>query len=512
MKLKVLFTIVITMFCLPLVIKLHSQEDSPETAKETDPELVHDDMMTEEPEEDLMEAPLDNLEDDYYKSLLLGPGALPNYRQATNNTAIGYYAMHANTYGSYNTALGTQALYNNTEGYYNSALGYWALYSNVTGKRNTAVGNFALQNNDTGNRNTAVGVGALLLNTSGSYNIGIGNKALASNTTGRWNTAVGFKALASNTGPTSVLSVRGCYNVAVGTEALSENTLGHYNVAIGDYALKENNKGAYNTGVGHGSLRKNTGSSNTAFGSNALQDNTTGTFNVAVGVSALKQNTTGQSNVAVGIRALSGLMSGESNIAIGNNAGKNLTTGNENIYIGNVGQDSESNVIRIGSHYHTPSQPSQNVTYIAGISGVSVTGGSPVYVAADGQLGVNTSSMRFKEDIESLNSTDDRILELRPVSFRYKQTEENKAQPVQYGLIAEEVAEIMPELVQLDEEGKPFTVKYQFLAPMLLDMVQRDHKEIEEQKVLLESLKAQNDALRQELVALRHQIITNKVR
>lgn len=208
---------------------------------------------------------------------------------------------------------------------------------------------------------------------------------------------------------------------------------------------------------------------------------------------------------------------GNNNIALGAQAGCSQTTGSNNIYLGNVGVAAESGVIRIGNMSATtvncPNNntfPAQTSTYIAGISGVNVSG-SAVFVTPSGQLGVQASSRRFKTDIEPLDSAGKKILQLRPVSFRYRKADDNEGQPLQYGLIAEEVAEIMPDLVQYDKEDKPFAVNYQFLAPLLLAAMQDEHKEIQQLQALLTTLKAQNETLREELAALRHATTLNRV-
>ena len=152
-------------------------------------------------------------------------------------------------------------------------------------------------------------------------------------------------------------------------------------------------------------------------------------------------------------------------------AGNNLTTGDSNIAIGNRGVAGESNTIRIGAaDAHTRA-------FVAGIFGVTVAGGSMLFVNSDGQLGTVSSSRRVKEDIRDMGGTTSRLLELRPVIFRYKQEVQSGERPLEYGLIAEEVAEIFPELVVYDEEGQPFTVKYHVLSSMLLNELQKHASE-----------------------------------
>ena len=317
-----------------------------------------------------------------------------------------------------------------------------------------------------------------------------GFEALSDNTTGEDNTATGFEALSDN--------ATGSDNTATGSWALTSNATGSANTATGSWALSDNATGNYNTATGSTALSDNTtGSDNTATGFEALNNNTTGNYNTAIGSNVLNSNVAGSRNTAIGVNALNNA-TGNYNVAIGVNAGTNLNNGNNNICIGNEGDADDSGVIRIGSGTGDNIQTS---TYIAGVSGVPITAGSlaPAYISQYGQLGVQASSRRFKEAIEPLSSADESILQLRPVRFRYKDVGDHGAQPLQYGLVAEEVAQIMPELVQLDEDGQPFAVKYQFLAPLLLAQVQQ-------QQALLTTLKEENEVLRQEMRALRQAV------
>ena len=155
---------------------------------------------------------------------------------------------------------------------------------------------------------------------------------------------------------------------------------------------------------------------------------------------------------------------------MGANAGSNLTTGSNNIDIGSAGSAGESGKIRIGK------QGTQNGAFIAGIAGVAVTG-TPVVVNANGKLGVATSSARFKEQIKPLNDASEAILKLKPVSFRYKE-EVNPDKAPQFGLVAEEVEKVDPQLVVHDEEGKPFTVRYEAVNAMLLNEFLKEHRKV----------------------------------
>jgi len=186
-----------------------------------------------------------------------------------------------------------------------------------------------------------------------------------------------------------------------------------------------------------------------------------------MGVKALFENTTGSQNSAVGYGALYSNTSGEYNVGIGYFAGFNLTTGSNNIDINNRGVSSDSGVIRIGI------QGTQVATYIAGIYGTSVTGNA-VVVSSSGQLGVTVSSERFKTAITPMGSNSEKLQQLRPVTFHLKTDPHGT---LQYGLIAEEVAKVYPELVIRDDSGRIDGVRYDELAPMLLNEMQRQEKE-----------------------------------
>jgi trimeric autotransporter adhesin len=355
------------------------------------------------------------------------------------NVAYGFNALSSNTGGQLNAAFGFQALYSNTTGGYNTAAGFDALFSNTGGYANTASGYRALNDNTTGYDNTASGSGALFYNTNGYNNTASGFYALLSNTTGYNNTAAGSYALQSNT--------TGYDNTAAGENALADNTTGDYNTAAGFYALFSNANGNYNNASGYYSLHSNTsGSQNSASGVQALYGNKTGNFNTASGTDALFSNTTGSTNIAEGYKA-----------------GYNLTTGSNNIDIGNFGAAAESSTIRIGT------TSTQTKIFIAGIYGTSVTG-SAVAVSSTGQLGVTVSSERFKTAIVPMGSDTARLEQLRPVSFRLKSDAKGTRQ---YGLIAEEVAKVYPELVLRDEKGRIDGVRYDELAPMLLNEMQK---------------------------------------
>src|SRR5216683_2172011 len=274
-----------------------------------------------------------------------------------------------------------------------------------------------------------------------------GTDALFSNTTGTENTAIGFDALFSNT--------TGDSNTATGSIALSTNTTGVRNTANGYAALNSNTTGERNTATGRAAMVNNTtGNNNTADGHDALFSNTTAIRNTASGSFALFSNTTGPNNTAAGYDALLNNTTGVGNIALGNFAGSNLTTGDNNIDIGNVGIADEANTIRIGT------VGTQTAIYVAGIIGKTVPMSTPVFVNANGQLGTSTSSARFKDRIKPMDKASEAILALKPVTFRYKKELDPKGIP-QFGLVAEQVEKVNSDLVARDEQGNPYTVRYE---------------------------------------------------
>jgi hypothetical protein len=368
-------------------------------------------------------------------------------------------------YPNGNTAEGFDALFSLTTGVNNTAIGFGALFDNTTGVENMATGAFTLESNTTGSDNTANGFEALQFNTSGVENTANGAFALEFNTIGFDNTASGAFTLESNT--------TGNSNTATGSEALNSNTTGINNTATGFEALE------FNT----------TGNNNTANGFEALNSNTTGSANTATGLEALEFNTTGHDNLAEGYFALENNTTGSSNIAVGYLAGQNLTTGSNNIDIGaNVlGNAGEANTIRIGK------QGTQRSTFIAGIYPTAVIG-STVVINSNGKLGVAASSARFKEQIKPMDNVSEAILALQPVTFRYTKEIDPERTP-QFGLVAEDVDKIDPELVVHDEQGKPYTVRYDAVNAMLLNEFVKEHRTVQEQGAMIACQQKQIDAL-----------------
>jgi hypothetical protein len=391
-----------------------------------------------------------------------GDSALSSLTTGCCNTADGDEALLSDTTGHDNTATGDLALFGNFTGSENSAFGAGALIGNITGNFNTATGAKSLFNNTTGSNNTASGFNALSSNTTGSNNNAFGSQALTSNTSGPFNNAFGNGALAGNT--------TGDRNTAMGEGAMIANTTGSQNTAVGVSALRNNSTGFGNVAIGQDACNLGA-NSNTGVGWSVLINNTASN-NSAVGFAALINNTTGHDNMAEGFEALANNKSGSSNIALGSNAGINLTTGSNNIDIGAAGSAGESKKIRIGK------QGTQTATFVAGIRGATVASGVAVVVSSNGQLGTVTSSARFKEAIKPMDETSETILRLKPVTFHYKEELDPDKIP-QFGLIAEQVEKVNPDLVVRDEEGRVNTVRYEAVNAMLLNEFLKEHRKVE---------------------------------
>ncbi len=411
----------------------------------------------------------------YKDALLFG-----HTRGGGGNTGFGREALRAVTTGTRNTGVGSESLWRATTACDITAIGFRASYYSDVSKRTTATGSQALYFN-TANDNTANGALVLFNNTTGTRNTGGGAYALYGNTLGDDNTGFGFRVLRNT-------------------------TTGNGNTAGGSYALTNNTIGYANTGVGFRVLFSNTtGDRNTGFGSYALFNNTTGDRNTGFGKLTLLFNTSGFDNTGGGYGALDSVTTGDRNIGLGAFAGGNLTTGNDNIDIGHTGVASDTNTVRIG----TPGI--QTRTFVAGIRGVTTGIANAIAVVVDsaGQLGTLSSSRRFKKEIADMGELTERLFELRPVVFRYKEEQqvESGEVPLEYGLIAEEVAEILPDLVVYDEEGEPFTVKYHLLSSMLLNELKKERARSQAQD---SSHWRELDELRNRLAALEARISGGK--
>ena len=388
-------------------------------------------------------------------------GGYPNFNTAEGTDAL--FSLDVTT-AIGNTAVGSDAMSETRTGALNTAVGASALFGN-SANYSTGIGALALAEN-AADFNTAIGYSALWLNrfgepvpVTGGNNTASRAFSLASNTSGTDNTASGFTALYSNE--------EGSFNTATGSNALYSNTGGSYNTAGGSVALYSNISGIWNTASGWGALYSNIdGSYNAAEGLQALFSNTSGTYNTASGMNALYSNTTGANNIGLGV-----------------GAGGALTTGSNNIDIGNSGVAAESAKIRIGT------KPTHKNTYIAGIYGVTVSRAIGVIVDNTGHLGTTTSSARFKDNIKPMDKASEAILSLQPVTFRYKKELDPDRIP-QFGLVAEQVEKVNPDLVVRDEQGKPYTVRYEAVNAMLLNEFLKEHRKVEEQEAGITELRS----------------------
>ena len=339
--------------------------------------------------------------------------------------------------------------------------------------------------------NTAEGQGALLNLTSGTFNTAVGLLSLSGLKEGTFNTGLGAGTLLSNVADE---------NTATGAGALLSNTTGKLNTADGAFALFSNTEGSSNTASGDRVLFSNTvGSNNAANGASALVSNVTGNSNMANGANALGNNVGGSFNTANGANALLNNTTGNNNIALGFSAGDNLTTGDNNIDIGAEGVADESNTIRVGAN--------QRQTFIAGIRGATTANANAISVLVDsaGQLGTLSSSRRFKKEIKPIDKSSEAIFALRPVAFHYKN--DTTGTP-QFGLIAEKVADVNPDLVVHDDQGEIYTVRYEAVNAMLLNEFLKEHKKVEEQHSKIEKQEAAITELKSNLEGQHKQIQT----
>ncbi len=309
--------------------------------------------------------------------------------------------------------------------------------------------------------NNGEGIGVLVSRTTGVWNTGTGFEALNHLTAGNQNTATGLRALTSDT--------NGGYNTATGVYSLFANASGFFNSATGAYALANNTTGSDNTANGYGALYRNTADNNTATGFGALFRNTTGSDNTAVGDEALSNNTDGNSNTALGF-----------------NAGMDPGIGSNNIYIGDAGFAGDNNVIAIGGVSATGTAYTD--CFIGGIFG-NPSPGSAVYIAADGHLSTTASSRRFKDEIKPMDKASEAIFALKPVTFRYKK-EIDPTGMSQFGLVAEDVEKVSPDLVARDREGKLYTVRYDQVNAMLLNEFLKEHRKVEGQEATITELRS----------------------
>ena len=397
-------------------------------------------------------------------------GLLPNARAVVPppdgcypgfTTAEGCNALNFLTTGAGNTGVGWYSLFSAGAANYNTGIGAGTLVLN-TADSNTAVGAAALLLNTTGSLNTAVGTDALVFNDNGEHNTAVGAFALFNNiggmSRGSDNTAIGYQALFSNIGDVTNTAT---LNTATGSQALYSNTVARFNSAFGAQALFSNTIGEDNNAFGHQALLNSVnGFANSGFGRFALLNNIDGQQNSAFGNSTLVNNAHGDRNTAIGVAAGT-TIDGDGNVCIGafvaGESGVNDTT-----YIRNV---------------NTLVQP-----IAMGTDGVTVR-------LSDGRLGHGVSSRRYKQDIKPMDKASEALYALKPVTFRYN----NKIDPTQtldFGLIAEEVAEVNPELAVRDGEGKISNYRRDAINAMLLNEFLKAHRKMEQQEATIAQLKA----------------------
>jgi hypothetical protein len=377
------------------------------------------------------------------------------------NTAAGQNALLSLTTGAYNTGVGIFSLLTITDGNFCTGIGAGTLLTN-TADQNTATGAGALFSNTTGEANTAHGVFALFNNTDGSNNVANGPEALFTNKTGQNNTATGAQTLFFNDGDSG--NEEASDNSAFGNSALFGNTTGEANSAFGSDALISNDTGSFNTAVGD----------------EALLNNIDGSSNTGVGITALGNNTSGFENTAVGHQALINCHTGSGNVGVGVAAGDNVTTASNVICIGNVGGENIDNSCYVANIY-------SNIQPVIGTDPDYLT------ISSNGRLGrsnLSGSSRRFKHDIQPIDKASEAILALKPVSFHYNK-EYDATQRLSFGLIAEDVAEIAPDLVGRNKKGEPESVRYDQINAMLLNEFLKEHRKVQELEKATAALTAQ---------------------
>jgi hypothetical protein len=349
-----------------------------------------------------------------------------------------------------NNGEGIGVLINRTSGVWNTGTGFEALNHLTAGNQNTATGLRALFSDTNGGFNTATGVVSLFSNTSGFFNTATGAYSLANNTVASFNTANGYGALYFNT--------EGERNTAIGFGALFKNTTGGPNVAVGVEALNKNTQGSANNAVGY----------------SALFQNTEGFFNNAHGNGALFSNTTGLGNNAFGDGALFSNVTGDSNTAIGDFVGISIT-GSGNVCIG-------ANVFGVAGE--------NNTTRIKNIGTTPLNTGMFVEVDADGKLGFITSSRRYKHDIQPMGNASEALFALKPVTFRYN-GDIDPAHVKMFGLIAEEVAKVSPDLAVRNAKGEIAAIRFDSINAMLLNEFLKAHRKAQQQEATIAELKNQ---------------------
>lgn len=460
---------------------------------------------------------------------------------AAYNTFVGAESAFLTTTGSNNSFFGSFAGYNNTTGHNNLFLGMEAGGNNTTGS-----GNVYIDNPGVGAENGAIRIGSgeqaayiagiygvtasggvpVFINSNGQLGTGgssglvssfngragavtptagdysfslLGGSLASSQFTGTFSQPVNI-ANAADTYSGSAVSVTGYVNsnggyqingatmfqvdanndVMIGLASGNSSITGNDNQIIGDYTGASLTSGNADVFLGS-SAGKNTttGNGDVFVGFLSGSGNSTGAYNTFLGAEAGQANTTGFNNTFLGFYAGATVTTGTNNIYVGQTTGSSNPTGSNNVYLASAGVDGENNAIRIGS--------GQTTAFMAGIYGITSGNGVPVYINSNGQLGTQTSSRRYKENISDMGDSTSALMKLRPVTFYYKPEYDNGPRTLQYGLIAEEVAQVYPDLVAYNPDGKPYTVRYQYLSSMLLNEVQKQYRKAEVQAEVIQS-------------------------
>lgn len=468
------------------------------------------------------------------ENIAIGDGAGNAATTGADNQLIGDSAGTSLTTGNGDVFLGSRAGLNTTTGNGDVAIGFVSGQNQTTGAFNTFIGQGAGLNTSTGSRNSFLGSAAGFANTTGSGNLFLGEGTGGANLTGNNNVylsnaganesdtiRIGNTQVAAfiagvyggsvNSGQPVYIDSTGHLGTEIGGKAIFNANPSIENIAIGDGAGNSTATGGENQIIGDlsgsnlttgnadvfmGSYAGNattTGNGDVFLGYLSGQNSTTGAYNTFVGGETGSANGAGNYNTLLGFRAGVHLNGGTGNTFLGSSAGNINTSGDSNIYINHPGTANESGAIRIGQ------SGQQASTYIAGIYGVTSGSGVPVYINGQGQLGTQTSSRRYKEDIRDMGGATEALMKLRPVTFFYKHEYDNGPRTMQYGLIAEEVAKVFPELVAYNADGSPYTVRYQFLSSMLLNEVQKQYRRSQEQADVIGSQQQEINELKDRL-------------
>jgi hypothetical protein len=453
-------------------------------------------------------------------NLFVGAGAGP-VNTGSLNAFVGANAGGSNVFGGANSFFGSAAGFSNVNGGHNAFFGEDAGFSNVNGNFNAFFGadagranvhgNFnaffgeGAGGNVSGNSNTFVGFASGLYNTADN-NTFVGSLAGEFNTSGTPNTCVGYAACRG----VNNLVNSGAANTVVGYQAGYSNTVGTGNTVMGDsagYSNLTDNNSFYGHRAG---FSNTTGTYNSFFGRESGGSNTTGYFNAFYGQGAGEDNITGSSNTYLGANAGSGggNTAGSNNVYVGWEVGEGVGNGNSNIEIGAFGEFADDHTTRIGDI--------QTATFIAGIfasTAPPAAGDLVVCVKPTGELygatfatGCAPSSRRFKENILDMGDSSSKLFQLHPVTFFYKPQYDDGSHLLQYGLIAEEVARVYPEMAAYDKDGQPYAVRYQMLAPMLLNEMQKQHTVVAAQQDVIRGQQGQMQAQQQQIEQLQQRL------